>query len=62
MAVIYRDAADADWKTNPEAYAIERSIVDDRTMLKLKLAKGGGTAISIMPATAENIKSIKAYK
>ncbi len=53
IATIYKDADDADWKSNPEAYKIEKLSVDDRTVLKLKLAKGGGAAVSIMPATAD---------
>ena len=59
VSTIYRDADDADWKSNPEAYKIEKMIVDNSTILKLQLAKGGGAAISIMPATAEEIKSLK---
>ncbi len=51
VATIYKDADDADWKSNPEAYKIEKLIVDNSTVLKLQLAKGGGAAISIMPAT-----------
>lgn len=47
-ATIYRDADNADWKTNAEAYAIESVDVDSRSQLKLKLAPGGGFAISIM--------------
>ncbi|MEJ7677414.1 MAG: glycoside hydrolase family 97 C-terminal domain-containing protein [Segetibacter sp.] len=53
MATIYKDADNADWKTNPEAYKIEQFIVDSTTTLKLNLANGGGAAISIMPATAD---------
>ncbi len=34
-AVIYRDAADADWKSNPEAYTIEHNTVDNTTVLTL---------------------------
>ncbi len=49
MATIYRDADNADWKNNPEAYVIEKVLVDAKTVLKLKLAPGGGTAISITP-------------
>ncbi|MEP6597176.1 MAG: glycoside hydrolase family 97 C-terminal domain-containing protein, partial [Ginsengibacter sp.] len=59
VATIYRDADDADWKINPEAYKVEKLIVDDSTILSLKLAKGGGAAISIIPATSDKIKSIK---
>ena len=60
VATIYADGADADWKTNPEAYQINTYLVDANTKLKLKLAPGGGAAISIKPAT--NIKGIKAYR
>ena len=60
VATIYRDGENADWQTNPEAYAIDRFIVDSKTILKLKLAPGGGTAISLIPATAAD-RQIKKY-
>lgn len=47
-AVIYEDAKGANWKTNPEAYAIRSLTVDSNTKLQLSLAPGGGAAISIM--------------
>jgi hypothetical protein len=47
-AVIYRDAPDADWKSNPEAYVIERIVVDKGTVLKIRLAPGGGCALSLV--------------
>lgn len=53
QAVIYRDADDADWKNNPEAYTIEKKLVNKYTVLNLKLAAGGGTAISFIPLTEE---------
>ncbi len=62
VATIYRDAADAHWQTNPEAYVIEKVLVDAKTILKLKLAPGGGTAISLLPAAASELKSLKKYK
>jgi hypothetical protein len=62
IATIYRDADNADWKSNPEAYVIERFWVDAKTIIKLKLAPGGGTAISIIPANKESLKGIKKYK
>jgi hypothetical protein len=61
VATIYHDASNADWKNNPEAYVIEKFIVDSNTKLDLKLAPGGGTAISLMPASATQIKSLKKY-
>lgn len=44
-ATIYEDAADADWKDNPQAYKIRTVKVDSRSKLKLNLAPGGGTAV-----------------
>ncbi len=44
-AEIYRDADDADWRTNPEAITIERRDVTSADTLTLRLAPGGGTAI-----------------
>jgi len=62
LATIYADADNADWKNNPEAYKIEKFMVDSATRLQLKLAHGGGVAISLTPATSANIKLIKGYK
>jgi hypothetical protein len=61
VATIYRDADNADWKNNPEAYLIEKFIVDNNTTLNLKLAPGGGAAISIMPAQPLQLKQLKSY-
>lgn len=49
IAEIYRDADDADWKTNPAAYKIEEREVDANTVLPLRLAPGGGIAIRFRP-------------
>ena len=44
---IYADAANADWKNNPEAYQIKKIKVNSNSKLNIKLAPGGGAAISI---------------
>ncbi len=62
VATIYRDADNASWNDNPEAYLIEEFIVDSSTMLQLKLAPGGGAAISIVPATNNDLRDLKVYK
>jgi hypothetical protein len=62
VAAIYRDADNAHWQKNPEAYTIEKFIVDSKSKLRLSLAAGGGTAISFKLANAEEIKSLKKYK
>ncbi len=48
-AIIYADAPDADYQKNPAAYIISKQVVDNKTVLNLKLAPGGGCAVSIMP-------------
>ena len=62
IATIYRDADNAHWKDNPEAYTIEKFIVDNKTNLRLKLAAGGGAAVSLMIANAAQSKDIKIYQ
>ena len=49
-ADIYRDAADADWQTNPVAYEIETQEVKAGEPLRIALAPGGGLAIRFHPA------------
>lgn len=62
-ATIYRDADNADWKSNPEAYVIEKKIVYAQKPMLLKMAPGGGCAISFVPLTpaqeAENKAEIQ---
>jgi hypothetical protein len=61
LATIYKDATNADWKANPEAYVIEKVLVNSETQMNIKLAPGGGAAISIFPATDEDKKLFKYY-
>jgi hypothetical protein len=62
VATIYRDAANADWKANPEAYVIEKFLVDSKTNLRLILAPGGGTAVSFIPASKDDLRKVGVYK
>ncbi len=48
-AVIYADAPDAHYASNPHAYKIEKKKVTSKSRLKMKAAPGGGYAISIRP-------------
>ena len=62
IAEIYRDADDADWRTNPTAYTIESRPVDAQTVLHLRLAPGGGQAIrfrAVKSANPANTASLK---
>lgn len=62
LATIYRDAPDAHWQNNPEAYAIDKMIVDSKSGMWFKLAAGGGAAVSLIPATPEQIKEFGTKK
>ena len=48
-AIIYADAPDADWKTNPTAYQISERTVTSHDNLTIVMAKGGGQAVSFQP-------------
>ena len=48
-ATVYRDAADADWQTNPTAYEITKHSVTAEDTLTLRLAPGGGAAVTFLP-------------
>ena len=48
-AIIYADAKDADWETNPTAYEIIEKQLTANDTLTITMAKGGGQAISFMP-------------
>jgi hypothetical protein len=61
VATIYADAADAHWQSNPMKYQIQSFLVNDHTTLAIKLASGGGVAISLKPASAEEMKKWKPY-
>ncbi len=47
QATIYKDGTDADWSSKPESYTIEKMTVTSKTRLTVKLAAGGGVAVSI---------------
>ena len=62
VAEIYADAADADWESNPLAIDIHEALVDRNTILKLRLAPGGGQAVRIRPATEDEANRIPPYQ
>lgn len=59
VATIYSDAPDAHWQKNPTAYRVEKKLVDEKTILRLKLAEGGGAAVTLKPATSADMKTVK---
>ena len=48
-AILYADAKDADWQKNPMAYRITKRVVGSKSVLTLRLAPGGGAAVSFKP-------------
>lgn len=47
-ATVYKDGENAHWQDNPTDYAIDKLMVSSDMKLTLKLAAGGGAAISII--------------
>lgn len=49
VCTVYADAKDADYEKNPKAYTISRRTVKQGDRLRLKMAPGGGFAVSLFP-------------
>ena len=62
IATIYADAKDAHYKTNPQAYTINKFVVNSKSKLSQFVAAGGGYAISFIPADKTAIKGLKKLK
>ena len=64
VATVYADAPNADYQTNPEKYVITKGIVTSKDAVKIKMARGGGFAISLIPATDadKDLKKLKLKK
>ena len=59
IATVYADSKDAHYQTNPHSYIIKKGVVTAKSSLKLTAAPGGGYAISIVPASPEELKGLK---
>jgi hypothetical protein len=62
IATIYADANDANYKTNPQAYIINKFVANSKSKLSQFVAAGGGYAISLIPADKTAIKGLKKLK
>lgn len=49
VCTVYADAKDADYEKTPKAYTISRRTVKQGDRLRLKMAPGGGFAVSLFP-------------
>ena len=61
VVTVYADAKDADYETNPEKYVITKGTVTSKDAVKMYMARGGGFAMSIYPATDAD-KGLKKLK
>ncbi|MFA0963660.1 glycoside hydrolase family 97 protein [Roseivirga sp. BDSF3-8] len=59
IATIYADAKDAHYKTNPQAYTINKYVVTSKSKLSQYVAPGGGYAISFKEAEKGETKGLK---
>jgi hypothetical protein len=58
VASIYGDAPTTDLETNPNQVAITRLIVDRRDSLRAPMVGGGGQAVHLTPATAQDVATL----
>ena len=59
VAHIYSDASDADWESNPTEFEINQYLVNSKNTLPAALSKGGGLAMHLVPASKEEIETLK---
>jgi alpha-glucosidase len=58
VANIYGDAPDTDLETNPNEVEITRLVVDSRDALVARMAAGGGQAVHLTPASADDLRTL----
>ena len=62
VATLYADGKDADYIENPTSYQIKKGLVTGKSKIKVDMARSGGFAISLFPATAQDKKELKRLK
>lgn len=60
-ATIYGDAPETDLETNPNQVQVTRVLVKSTDTLVARMAAGGGQAIKVAPATAQDLRSLPKY-
>lgn len=58
VATIYADGPGADWERNPLPVSIRKVLVNEHSTLSIELAPGGGMAVYISPASAEDVHNL----
>ncbi|AKQ46453.1 alpha-glucosidase [Rufibacter radiotolerans] len=59
LATIYADGADASYDKKPQSYTVQKVVVTSKSVLKQRLASGGGLAVSIKEASNNDLKGLK---
>lgn len=59
IATVYSDTPETNYKTNPQAFVIQKGTIDSKTKMTLKSVAAGGYAISIMEADKDAVKGMK---
>ncbi len=62
VATVYADGKDADFVDNPSSYQIKKGLVTSKSKLNIDMARSGGFAISLFPATKQDKKELKRLK
>ena len=62
VATLYADGSDADYLDNPDSYQIKKGIVTAKTKLSVWEARSGGFGLSLIEATADDLKTVKKWK
>lgn len=62
VATVYADGKDADFVDNPSSYQIKKGLVTSKSKLNVDMARSGGFAISLFPATKQDKKELKRLK